>query len=75
MSKRSDTKRQMVEALHRVIDKPCDAEDVMVMMMMAQVTMHPDNMDSWEFMEDIIEEVFGERPEWHESKRRLRKIK
>ena len=75
MSTRSDAKRQMVEALHRVIDKPCDAEDVMAMMMMAQVAMHPDNMDSWEFMEDIIEEVFGERPEWHESKRRLREIK
>lgn len=72
---RSDIKRQMVEALHLVIDKPCDAEDVMAMMMMAHTAMHPDNMDSWEFMEDIIEEVFGERPEWHESKRRLREIK
>ncbi len=75
MSTKSDAKRQMVEALDKVLNKPYDAEDVMAMMMMAQVAMHPNNMGSWEFMEDIIEEVFGERPDWHESKRRLRNIK
>lgn len=75
MSTKADIKRQMVEALGNVLNKPYDAEDVMAMMLMAQVTMYSDNMESWEFIEDIIEEVFGERPEWHESKRRLREIK
>lgn len=76
MSTRSVAKRQMIEALDKVLNKPCDAEDVMAMMMMVQTALHPDNsLGSWEFMEDIIEEVMGERPEWHESKRRLREIK
>ena len=45
-------------------------------MMMCQVAMHHDNcLGSWDFMEDIIEEAICERPEWHESKRRLREIK
>lgn len=76
MSTRSDARRQMVEAIKRVLDRPYDANDVMAMMMMCQTAMHHDNcLGSWDFMEDIIEEAIGERPEWHESKRRLRAIK
>ena len=76
MQTRADSKRQMIEALGNVLNKPYDAEDVMAMMMMSRVAMHEDNcLGSWEFMEDIIEEVTGCRPEWHESKRRLRNIK
>ena len=76
MSTREDAKRQMIEAINRVLNKPYDANDVMAMMMMCQVAMHHDNcLGSWDFMEDIIEEAIGERPEWHESKKRLRDIK
>ena len=76
MQTRADAKKQMIEALGNVLNKPYDAEDVMAMMMMCQVAMHHDNcLGSWDFMEDIIEEAIGERPEWHESKKRLRDIK
>lgn len=75
MSTRENAKRQMIEAINRVLNKPYDANDVMAMMMMCQTAMHHDNsLGSWDFMEDIIEEVMGDRPEWHESKRRLRNI-
>jgi len=75
MSRREDAKRQMIEAIKRVLDRPYDANDVMAMMMMCQTAMHKDNcLGSWNFMEDIIEEAIGERPEWHESKARLRDI-
>jgi len=74
---RADVRRQMVEALRRVLDRPnADSEDIMAMMMMCQTAMHHDNcLGSWDFMEDIIEEATGDRPEWHESKKRLREIK
>ena len=76
MSTREDARRHMVEAISRVLNQPYDANDVMAMMMMCQTAMHHDNcLGSWEFMEEIIEEAIGERPEWHESKRRLRDIK
>jgi hypothetical protein len=76
MSTRSNAKRQMIEAIKRVLDRPYDANDVMAMMMMCQTAMHEDNcLGSWDFMEDIIEEAIGDRPEWHESKARLRAIK
>lgn len=76
MSTRSDARRHMVEAINRVLNKPYDANDVMAMMMMCQTAMHHDNcLGSWDFMEEIIEEAIGERPEWHESKLRLRDIK
>ena len=76
MSTRENARRQMAEAIRRVLNRPYDANDVMAMMMMSQVAMHEDNsLGSWEFMEEIIEDAIGERPEWHESKRRLRDIK
>ena len=76
MSTRTDAKRQMIEAISRVLNKPYDSNDVMAMMMMCQTAMHHDNcLGSWDFMEDIIEEATSDRPDWQESKARLRDIK
>jgi len=76
MPTRTNTKRQTIEAIKRVFDRPYDAEDIMAMLMIAHSAMLQDSsIAGWDFMEDIIEEATGDRPDWHESKRRLRAIK
>ena len=71
--KSRDMYREQVKiALDTVLNKGFDANDVMVLLMAFHHSIH--SWDSWEWVETLIEEVVGEKPEWHECKKLLRQI-
>ena len=61
------------KAFKRVFKKGAMREDATVedIFMMLYHTKYM-IIDSWADMEDVVEDVFGERPDWQECKKRMR---
>lgn len=66
------TKEHIKEALENILNRPYTADDIMVLFMVFQSYVYV--MDTWEDIENVIEEVVSDRPEWHECKKMLRGI-
>ena len=62
--------KQLKKSVKKAFKEDSSVEDVFIMLYHAKYMV----IDSWSEIEDIIEEVFGERPEWHECKKRIKKI-
>ena len=56
------------KAVKRAFKEDSSVEDVFMMLYHAKYM----KIDSWAEIEDLVEEIFGERPEWHECKRMMR---
>ena len=61
-------KTKLKKAVKRAFKEDSSVEDVFMMLYHAKYMI----IDSWSDIEDIIEEVFGERPNWQECKRMMR---
>lgn len=62
------TNKKLKKAVKRAFKENSSVEDVFMMLYHAKYMV----IDSWSEIEDIIEEVFGERPDWHECKKMMR---
>ena len=56
------------KAVERAFKEYSSVEDVFMMLYHAKYMI----IDSWSEIEYIIEEIFGERPNWQECKRKMR---
>lgn len=61
-------KTKLKKAVKRAFKEDSSVEDVFMMLYHAKYTV----IDSWADIQDIIEEIFEERPNWQECKRMMR---
>ena len=62
--------QKLKKAVENAFDENSTVNDIFVMLYQARYM----DINSWTEIEDLIEEIFEERPEWHECKRMMRKM-
>jgi hypothetical protein len=60
--------QKLKKAVENAFDENSTANDIFIMLYQARYM----EIESWAEIEDLIEEIFEERPEWHECKRLMR---
>lgn len=60
--------QKLKKAVEKAFDENSTVNDIFIMLYQANYM----GIGSWSEIEDLIEDVFGEKPEWHECKRKMR---
>jgi len=62
--------KKLKKSVEKAFKEKSTVNDIFMMLYQARYM----KIDSWAEIENIIEEIFGERPNWQECKKRMRKL-